>query len=55
MPDPVAKLQKDHFALGAGETREKRTDRLDILHVPSELMYIRAMSTLPYNIKSIGL
>ena len=32
----------------------KRTDRLDILHVPSELMYIPAMRPLAYNIKSIG-
>ena len=49
----VTKLQKDHFALGAGETREKRTDRLDNLHVPSELMYIPAMSPLAYNRKSL--
>ena len=42
------------FALGAGETREKRTDRLDILHVPSELMFIPAMSPLAYHRKSIG-
>ena len=40
--------------LGAGETREKRSDRLDILHVPSELMYIPAMTPLAYNRKSIG-
>ena len=41
------------FRINAGETREKRTDRLDNLHVPSELMYIPAMSPLAYNRESL--
>ena len=46
-------ISEGSFALGAGETREKRTDLLDNLHVPSEHMYIPAMSPLAYNRKSL--